>query len=111
MAEDEWISYSTPRCTISTHALIFSIRENLRDPRRLHSWPNLALKLMALNSPAAGSMRGTCRELLDALYQIAFRKFPVQQFLYEGFNIVGAAVLVIEIIGMFPNVNRYQGLR
>lgn len=33
-------------------------------------------------------------------------KFPIEQFFDHGIDIIGAFVLVIEIISMFPNVNR-----
>src|SRR5262245_49653173 len=45
-----------------------------------------------------------CRLALAGLLQVAGRELPVDEILQEGRHVVGAAVLIVEVIGVLPHI-------
>src|SRR5215211_4487893 len=41
--------------------------------------------------------------------EVFFRKAPIEQFVDYSFRVVGAAILIIEVISVLPYVDRQQG--
>jgi hypothetical protein len=39
------------------------------------------------------------------------RKFPIDQLVEDGINVVGTSILIIEVISVLPHVNDQQGLQ
>lgn len=68
-------------------------------------------RVEGLALPAHANRRGVpAGATHDSLYQIAVRKVPVDQFLKKCSNILRAVALMIQVIGVFPHIEREQYL-
>jgi hypothetical protein len=84
----------------ATHIHCFSVNPGLKRPGYNIQGTLLVQKTMLhqLKTPALAALR--C-----PLTQIIFSKIPIQQLFNKSLDVVRPPVLVIEIIGVFPNIN------
>ncbi len=57
----------------------------------------------------AGTLSGRCR-LAFRLHKLSLNKRPVHKFLQEHLHVVAPTVLVVEVVGVLPDVAGQQGM-
>lgn len=70
---------------------------------------SLGLPFIPVNLSEAASVVLPLRALKglgSPLTEVLQGKFPVDQFVEQCVNIVGAAILIVQVIGMLPHINR-----